>query len=165
MLHSHFGLTTHLQLRSFCVCVQVQPPDSPPCPSPLQASLHSQGSEGSGQQDDFVMVDFVRTYCWSLFFPLTAVQAFPLEVQHYNQHNITESGNWKINLKINIQNLFCFLGFLNLWIFLSVCSDPPSLKTTCCQWIWAPSTESFRTLLSWPASHYTSAPSRWPMTW
>uniref|UniRef100_A0A4W6ES34 Autophagy-related protein 13 n=1 Tax=Lates calcarifer TaxID=8187 RepID=A0A4W6ES34_LATCA len=36
----------------------VQPPDSPPCPSPLQASLHSQGSEGSGQQDDFVMVDF-----------------------------------------------------------------------------------------------------------
>ncbi|CAK6979331.1 autophagy-related protein 13 isoform X3 [Scomber scombrus] len=37
---------------------QVQPPDSPPCPSPLQASLHSQGSEGSGQQDDFVMVDF-----------------------------------------------------------------------------------------------------------
>uniref|UniRef100_A0A667WME9 Autophagy-related protein 13 n=1 Tax=Myripristis murdjan TaxID=586833 RepID=A0A667WME9_9TELE len=36
----------------------VQPPDSPPCPSPLQASLHSQGSEESGQQDDFVMVDF-----------------------------------------------------------------------------------------------------------
>lgn len=36
----------------------VQPPDSPPCPSPLQASLHSQGSEGSVQQDDFVMVDF-----------------------------------------------------------------------------------------------------------
>uniref|UniRef100_A0A8C2X6E5 Autophagy-related protein 13 n=1 Tax=Cyclopterus lumpus TaxID=8103 RepID=A0A8C2X6E5_CYCLU len=36
----------------------VQPPDSPTCPSPLQASLHSQGSEGSGQQDDFVMVDF-----------------------------------------------------------------------------------------------------------
>uniref|UniRef100_A0A7N8WNL9 Autophagy-related protein 13 n=1 Tax=Mastacembelus armatus TaxID=205130 RepID=A0A7N8WNL9_9TELE len=36
----------------------VQPPDSPSCPSPLQASLHSQGSEGSGQQDDFVMVDF-----------------------------------------------------------------------------------------------------------
>lgn len=36
----------------------VQPPDSPPCQSPLQASLHSQGSEGSGQQDDFVMVDF-----------------------------------------------------------------------------------------------------------
>uniref|UniRef100_A0A3B4WNB2 Autophagy-related protein 13 n=1 Tax=Seriola lalandi dorsalis TaxID=1841481 RepID=A0A3B4WNB2_SERLL len=36
----------------------VQPPDSPACPSPLQASLHSQGSEGSGQQDDFVMVDF-----------------------------------------------------------------------------------------------------------
>lgn len=36
----------------------VQPPDSPLCPSPLQASLHSQGSEGSGQQDDFVMVDF-----------------------------------------------------------------------------------------------------------
>ncbi|TKS66437.1 Autophagy-related protein 13 [Collichthys lucidus] len=34
------------------------PPDSPPCPSPLQASLHSQGSEGSGPQDDFVMVDF-----------------------------------------------------------------------------------------------------------
>uniref|UniRef100_A0A8P4KS38 Autophagy-related protein 13 n=1 Tax=Dicentrarchus labrax TaxID=13489 RepID=A0A8P4KS38_DICLA len=42
----------------FSVCVQVQPPDSPPCPSPLQASLHSQGSEGSGPQDDFVMVDF-----------------------------------------------------------------------------------------------------------
>ncbi|XP_071772852.1 autophagy-related protein 13 isoform X2 [Centroberyx gerrardi] len=36
----------------------VQPPDSPPCPSPLQASLHSQGSEESAQQDDFVMVDF-----------------------------------------------------------------------------------------------------------
>lgn len=36
----------------------VQPPDSPTCPSPLQASLHSQGSEGSAQQDDFVMVDF-----------------------------------------------------------------------------------------------------------
>ncbi|XP_061660903.1 autophagy-related protein 13 isoform X2 [Syngnathoides biaculeatus] len=36
----------------------VHPPDSPPCLSPLQASLHSQGSEGSGQQDDFVMVDF-----------------------------------------------------------------------------------------------------------
>uniref|UniRef100_A0A669EZ54 Autophagy-related protein 13 n=1 Tax=Oreochromis niloticus TaxID=8128 RepID=A0A669EZ54_ORENI len=36
----------------------VHPPDSPPCPSPLQGSLHSQGSEGSGQQDDFVMVDF-----------------------------------------------------------------------------------------------------------
>ncbi|XP_061571534.1 autophagy-related protein 13 isoform X2 [Cololabis saira] len=36
----------------------VQPPDSPPSQSPLQASLHSQGSEGSGQQDDFVMVDF-----------------------------------------------------------------------------------------------------------
>uniref|UniRef100_A0A665VMI6 Autophagy-related protein 13 n=1 Tax=Echeneis naucrates TaxID=173247 RepID=A0A665VMI6_ECHNA len=33
----------------------VQPPDSPACPSPLQASLHSQGSESSGQQDDFVM--------------------------------------------------------------------------------------------------------------
>lgn len=44
-----------------CVCVQVQPPDSPLCPSPLQASLHSQGSEESGQQDDFVMVDFVCT--------------------------------------------------------------------------------------------------------
>uniref|UniRef100_A0A3Q4ANG3 Autophagy-related protein 13 n=1 Tax=Mola mola TaxID=94237 RepID=A0A3Q4ANG3_MOLML len=36
----------------------VQPPDSPPCPSPLQTSLHSQGSEGSGPHDDFVMVDF-----------------------------------------------------------------------------------------------------------
>lgn len=36
----------------------VHPPDSPPCPSPLQASLHSESSEGSGQQDDFVMVDF-----------------------------------------------------------------------------------------------------------
>ncbi|KAM3836093.1 autophagy-related protein 13 [Diretmus argenteus] len=36
----------------------VQPPDSPPCSSPLQASLHSQGSEESGQPDDFVMVDF-----------------------------------------------------------------------------------------------------------
>uniref|UniRef100_A0A3Q0RXW9 Autophagy-related protein 13 n=1 Tax=Amphilophus citrinellus TaxID=61819 RepID=A0A3Q0RXW9_AMPCI len=36
----------------------VHPPDSPPCPSPLQGSLHSQGSEESGQQDDFVMVDF-----------------------------------------------------------------------------------------------------------
>lgn len=36
----------------------VQPPDSPPCHSPLQGSLHSQGSEGSAQQDDFVMVDF-----------------------------------------------------------------------------------------------------------
>lgn len=36
----------------------VQPPDSPTCPSPLQGSLHSQGSEGSVPQDDFVMVDF-----------------------------------------------------------------------------------------------------------
>ncbi|XP_017285510.1 autophagy-related protein 13 isoform X2 [Kryptolebias marmoratus] len=36
----------------------VHPPDSPPCQSPLQASLHSQGSDGSVQQDDFVMVDF-----------------------------------------------------------------------------------------------------------
>lgn len=36
----------------------VHPPESPPCPSPLQASLHSESSEGSGQQDDFVMVDF-----------------------------------------------------------------------------------------------------------
>ncbi|KAM4618377.1 autophagy-related protein 13 isoform 1-T3 [Polymixia lowei] len=37
----------------------MQPPDSPHCPSPIQGSLHSQGSEESGQhQDDFVMVDF-----------------------------------------------------------------------------------------------------------
>ncbi|TWW64294.1 Autophagy-related protein 13 [Takifugu flavidus] len=36
----------------------VQPPDSPLCTSPLQRSLHSQGSEGSGPHDDFVMVDF-----------------------------------------------------------------------------------------------------------
>uniref|UniRef100_A0A673AUH8 Autophagy-related protein 13 n=1 Tax=Sphaeramia orbicularis TaxID=375764 RepID=A0A673AUH8_9TELE len=36
----------------------VHPPDSPASSSPLQASLHSQGSEGSQQQDDFVMVDF-----------------------------------------------------------------------------------------------------------
>ncbi|KAK7893320.1 hypothetical protein WMY93_022472 [Mugilogobius chulae] len=36
----------------------VQPPDSPSGSSPLQGSLHSQGSEGSGPQDDFVMVDF-----------------------------------------------------------------------------------------------------------
>ncbi|XP_051913571.1 autophagy-related protein 13 isoform X2 [Hippocampus zosterae] len=36
----------------------VHPPDSPSCMTPLQASLHSQGSEGSGQHDDFVMVDF-----------------------------------------------------------------------------------------------------------
>lgn len=36
----------------------VRPPDSPPSQSPLQASLHSQASDGSGQQDDFVMVDF-----------------------------------------------------------------------------------------------------------
>lgn len=36
----------------------VQPPNSPPCTSPLQTSLHSQGSEGSGPHDDFVMVDF-----------------------------------------------------------------------------------------------------------
>ncbi|XP_075873427.1 autophagy-related protein 13 isoform X6 [Nelusetta ayraudi] len=36
----------------------MQPPDSPRCPSPLQTSLHSQSSEGSGPQDDFVMVDF-----------------------------------------------------------------------------------------------------------
>ncbi|XP_077408634.1 autophagy-related protein 13 isoform X2 [Vanacampus margaritifer] len=36
----------------------VHPPDSPSQMSPLQASLHSQDSEGSGQQDDFVMVDF-----------------------------------------------------------------------------------------------------------
>uniref|UniRef100_A0A3B3VBY8 Autophagy-related protein 13 n=1 Tax=Poecilia latipinna TaxID=48699 RepID=A0A3B3VBY8_9TELE len=36
----------------------VRPLDSPPSQSPLQASLHSQGSDGSGPQDDFVMVDF-----------------------------------------------------------------------------------------------------------
>ncbi|CAF92078.1 unnamed protein product [Tetraodon nigroviridis] len=36
----------------------VQPPNSPPCTSPLLTSLHSQGSEGSGPHDDFVMVDF-----------------------------------------------------------------------------------------------------------
>ncbi|XP_037552454.1 autophagy-related protein 13 [Nematolebias whitei] len=36
----------------------VRPPDSPPCRSPLQVSLHSQGSDGSAPQDDFVMVDF-----------------------------------------------------------------------------------------------------------
>ncbi|CAL9698366.1 unnamed protein product [Knipowitschia caucasica] len=36
----------------------VQPPDSPSASSPLQGSLHSQGSESSGPQDDFVMVDF-----------------------------------------------------------------------------------------------------------
>ncbi|XP_054642055.1 autophagy-related protein 13 isoform X4 [Dunckerocampus dactyliophorus] len=36
----------------------VHPPDSPTCLTPLQASLRSQGSEGSAQQDDFVMVDF-----------------------------------------------------------------------------------------------------------
>ncbi|XP_028998475.1 autophagy-related protein 13 isoform X4 [Betta splendens] len=36
----------------------VHPPESPPCLSPLQGSLHSEGSEGSGPQDDFVMVDF-----------------------------------------------------------------------------------------------------------
>ncbi|XP_061841152.1 autophagy-related protein 13 isoform X4 [Nerophis lumbriciformis] len=36
----------------------VHPPDSPTCMSPLQASLHSQDSEGSAQHDDFVMVDF-----------------------------------------------------------------------------------------------------------
>ncbi|XP_016894358.1 autophagy-related protein 13 [Cynoglossus semilaevis] len=36
----------------------LQPPDSPPSLSPLQASHVSQGSEGSGNQDDFVMVDF-----------------------------------------------------------------------------------------------------------
>ncbi|KAF7214767.1 autophagy-related protein 13 isoform X1 [Nothobranchius furzeri] len=36
----------------------VRPPDSPQSQSPLQASLHSHCSDGSGQQDDFVMVDF-----------------------------------------------------------------------------------------------------------
>lgn len=41
--------------------VQVRPPDTPPCRSPLQVSLHSQGSDGSAPQDDFVMVDFVST--------------------------------------------------------------------------------------------------------
>ncbi|CAL8309279.1 unnamed protein product [Merluccius merluccius] len=36
----------------------IQPPDSPLCASPLQGSLHSQGSDRSTrQQDDFVMVD------------------------------------------------------------------------------------------------------------
>ncbi|CAL8290863.1 unnamed protein product [Lota lota] len=36
----------------------IHPPDSPPCPSPLQGSLHSEGSsESIRQQDDFVMVD------------------------------------------------------------------------------------------------------------
>lgn len=37
----------------------IQPPDSPPCASPQQGSLHSQSSEDMGRhQDDFVMVDF-----------------------------------------------------------------------------------------------------------
>ncbi|XP_061102368.1 autophagy-related protein 13 isoform X2 [Conger conger] len=38
----------------------VQPPESPTTASPLQGSLHSQGSSDSGgpAQDDFVMVDF-----------------------------------------------------------------------------------------------------------
>lgn len=54
---------------NFCgFWVQVQPPDSPPCQSPLQASLHSQGSEGSGQQDDFVMVDFVSISSFCITF-------------------------------------------------------------------------------------------------
>lgn len=78
-----------LQL-GYPVCVQVQPPDSPPCPSPLQASLHSQGSEGSGPQDDFVMVDFVRNYCSVLFCP-----CFPLGVQQYTgriRHNTKNAG-------------------------------------------------------------------------
>uniref|UniRef100_A0AAX7TG80 Autophagy-related protein 13 n=1 Tax=Astatotilapia calliptera TaxID=8154 RepID=A0AAX7TG80_ASTCA len=57
-LQLRFTLRLTPFLLCVCVCVQVHPPDSPPCPSPLQGSLHSQGSEGSGQQDDFVMVDF-----------------------------------------------------------------------------------------------------------
>lgn len=41
---------------------QVNPPDSPETESPLQGSLHSEGSSGSSTgntHDDFVMIDFV----------------------------------------------------------------------------------------------------------
>ena len=44
------------------VLKQVNPPDSPETTSPLQGSLHSDGSSGGSSghtQDDFVMIDFV----------------------------------------------------------------------------------------------------------
>lgn len=52
------NITTHrLQFLG-----QVNPPDSPETESPLQGSLHSEGSSGSSAgntHDDFVMIDFV----------------------------------------------------------------------------------------------------------
>lgn len=52
------------KISTHCVCflVQVNPPDSPEAESPLQGSLHSEGSSGSSTgntHDDFVMIDFV----------------------------------------------------------------------------------------------------------
>lgn len=53
------------------VLKQVNPPDSPETTSPLQGSLHSDGSSGGSSghtQDDFVMIDFVS--CQRLPCPL-----------------------------------------------------------------------------------------------
>lgn len=53
------------------VLKQVNPPDSPETTSPLQGSLHSDGSSGGSSghtQDDFVMIDFVS--CQHLRCPL-----------------------------------------------------------------------------------------------
>lgn len=136
-------------LLCVCVCVQVHPPDSPPCPSPLQGSLHSQGSEGSGQQDDFVMVDFVCSY----FFLLGEKKTVHSWVQTKKKSNLKQN-------KIPGVLLWSWSGFSS-----RLPSVRPSLKTTCCRWIWAPSTESFRILHNWPVSHFTSVPNRWPTTW
>lgn len=57
--HDH-KVTTHHLAVSFLG--QVNPPDSPETESPLQGSLHSEGSSGSSTgntHDDFVMIDFV----------------------------------------------------------------------------------------------------------
>lgn len=53
----------HIELLYYVVLPQVHPPDSPDTSSPLQGSLHSQGSSETGEQaqEDFVMVDFVST--------------------------------------------------------------------------------------------------------
>lgn len=53
------------------VLMQVNPPDSPETASPLQGSLHSDGSSGGSSgntHDDFVMIDFVS--CCRLLRPL-----------------------------------------------------------------------------------------------
>lgn len=57
---------------------QVNPPDSPETESPLQGSLHSEGSSGSSTgntHDDFVMIDFVSALISALTSHLWLTQA------------------------------------------------------------------------------------------